>query len=210
MIFALIPAAGTSRRMGRPKLALPLGGRTVLEWVIGALRQAEVEPILVVLGPHVPDLVAPAEAAGARVHRLGFETADMRATVEAGLLWLEERYHPGPGDFWLLVPADHPTLEAGIVRQLLHARQAQADATIVIPTYEGRRGHPALIAWSHVERVRRLPPGQGLNSYFRECSQETLEVPVNSPEILVDLDTPDDYEHLLRTFRSQGETSSCP
>src|SRR5262249_15596200 len=143
-------------------------------------------------------------------HPLAGETADMRATVEAGLFWLEERYHPGPGDFWLLVPADHPTLEAGVVRQLLDARQAHAAATILIPTNQGRRGHPALIAWSHVERIRQLPRGQGLNSYFRECSQETLELPVNSPEILVDLDTPNDYEHLLRTFPSQGETSSCP
>ena len=40
MIFALIPAAGKSTRMGRPKLALPLGEKTVLEHVIAALRQA--------------------------------------------------------------------------------------------------------------------------------------------------------------------------
>ena len=42
MTFALIPAAGRSRRMGRPKLALPLAGRSVLEHVVGALQQAGV------------------------------------------------------------------------------------------------------------------------------------------------------------------------
>src|SRR5207237_3552168 len=55
--LALIPAAGKSTRMGRPKLALPLGGRTVLEHVVAALRDAGVEHVLVVVGPHVPELV---------------------------------------------------------------------------------------------------------------------------------------------------------
>ena len=56
MIAGLIPAAGHSRRMGRPKLALPFAGRTVLELVIAALQAAGVAPVLVVLGPHVADL----------------------------------------------------------------------------------------------------------------------------------------------------------
>ena len=41
MIYAVVPAAGRSSRMGRPKLSLPLGERTVLEQVILALRKAE-------------------------------------------------------------------------------------------------------------------------------------------------------------------------
>ena len=53
MRFAVLPAAGKSTRMGRPKLALPLGERTILEQVVAALRQAEVEHILVIVGPHV-------------------------------------------------------------------------------------------------------------------------------------------------------------
>ena len=65
MIVALIPAAGHSRRMGRPKLALPLGDRTVLEHVLTALRDGGVERILVVLGPHVADLGPIAARAGA-------------------------------------------------------------------------------------------------------------------------------------------------
>ena len=64
-IFALLPAAGTSSRMGRPKLALPLGGRTVLERVIETVRSAKIEDILVVLGPDVADLKDLAERAGA-------------------------------------------------------------------------------------------------------------------------------------------------
>jgi CTP:molybdopterin cytidylyltransferase MocA len=65
MKFAVLLAGGQSKRMGRPKLVLPLGERTVLEHVLAALRQAAVEHILVVIGPHVAELGALAESAGA-------------------------------------------------------------------------------------------------------------------------------------------------
>lgn len=191
--------------MGRPKLSLPLGGRTVLEQVIATLRRAEVEAILVVLGPHVRELTAPAAAAGALVLELPEATPDMRATVEQGLHWLEERFHPQPDDDWLLVPADHPTLSSDVVRRLLGARLEHPDRSIFIPSFEGKRGHPALIAWRHVAGIRRFPRELGLNAYFRQQRDETWEVPVDSPAILTDLDTPEDYARLLRDWNGPEE-----
>jgi molybdenum cofactor cytidylyltransferase len=199
-MMALVPAGGRSVRMGRPKLLLPLGERTVLEHVIAALRGAAVEHILVVVGAHLPQLVAPAESAGARVLLLDEETPDMRATVEHGLRWLEERVRPRPEDGWLLVPADHPTLDAEVVRCLAEARALHPERSIVLPVFAGRRGHPALIAWKHVAGMRGLPPGQGLNLYLRQQAAETLEVAVSTPDVLCDLDTPEDYARLLRRF----------
>src|SRR6516225_8575191 len=119
MTFAVIPAAGHSARMGRPKLALPLGERTVLERVIDSLRAAGVEHVVVVIGPHVPQLAPLAQSAGAHVLQLAEETPDMRATAEAGLRWLEGRFRPRPDDTWLLVPADHPTLDPHVIRRLM-------------------------------------------------------------------------------------------
>jgi molybdenum cofactor cytidylyltransferase len=184
----------------RPKLSLPLGGRTVLEVVIATLQEAGVTQVLVVLGPHVPELIPLARSAGAEVLALPKETLDMRATVEHGLCWLEGHYQPASDDSWLLVPADHPILEAEVVRQLLHARRTNPHCSIVIPTFEGRRGHPALIDWKHVPGIRALPAGQGLNVYLRQQSQETLELPLDTPSILYDLDTPEDYAECLRMW----------
>jgi molybdenum cofactor cytidylyltransferase len=159
-----------------------------------------IEHILVVLGPHVAELAPLAEAAGAQVHVLDQATPDMRATIERGLLWMESRFHPQPTDHWLLVPADHPTLQPNVVRALLTARQAYPDRSIFIPTYHGRRGHPTLIGWQHVDGVRQLPVGQGLNVYLRQQAERALEVPVDSGKILIDLDTPEDYERLLASW----------
>src|SRR5256885_16918128 len=104
MTLAIIPAAGHSGRMGRPKLALPLGDRTVLEHVVAALRGGGVDHVLVVIGPHVPELVPLATRAGGEVCLIPESTPDMRTTAEHGLRWLDDRFHPRPDDYWVLAP----------------------------------------------------------------------------------------------------------
>ncbi len=197
-VYALIPAAGRSTRMGRPKLSLPLGSHTVLDHVLAALREAGVEHTLVVIAPHGAQLGEIATAAGAGVLRLAAETPDMRATVEHGLRRLEEQFHPSPEDAWLLVPADHPMLHAEVVRRLSESRQLHPQRSIFVPVFEGRRGHPTLFAWEHGAAIFAHPAGQGLNAYVRAQTAQVLEVPVSDPDILCDLDTPEDYERLRR------------
>ena len=201
-MFALIPAAGHSTRMGRPKLALPFGGSTVLECVIAALRTGGVERILVVCGPRAPELVPLALNGGAQVLVLTEPTPDMRATIEHGLAWAEHEWRPSPEDAFLLVPADHPTIDSEVVRRLTETGLASRSRSIAIPTYQGKRGHPTLIAWKHVSGIRSLPPDVGLNRYLRGHAAETVELLVESDSVLIDLDTPEDYELLLARYSS--------
>ncbi len=199
MIAGLIPAAGHSRRMGRPKLALPLAGRTVLEHSVTSLRRAGIDPVLVVLGPHVADLQGPARAAGAEVLLLESATEGMRATVERGLAWLQRG--PSLPEAWLLMPGDHPTLDARVVGQVVAAWRTWPAYSLVVPVWQGRRGHPTLAAWKHVEAIRAHPAGEGLNTYFRLHAAETLGLLVDTPAVVEDLDTPEDYERLLRALK---------
>jgi molybdenum cofactor cytidylyltransferase len=184
--------------MGRPKLALPLGDRTVLEHVIAALKAGGAEQVVVVVGPHVPELIPLAEAAGAGVCRLSEPTPDMRATVERGLAWLEDHI-PRPQAF-LLAPADHPTLDAGVVRILCENFRSDPARSILLPTYGSRRGHPVLFAWHHVNGIRALSQDRSINIYVREHAAGVHEIEVESASILWDLDTPDDYERCRAGF----------
>lgn len=194
MTFAVVPACGHSSRMGRPKLSLPVGGRTVIEAVVAALRGGGVGHVLVVVGPHVPELVPLAEGAGAEALALAGPTADMRETVERGLAWIEDVHRPGPDDWWALAPADHPAVSPDVVRRLL-AASGDPSHSVVVPVCDGRRGHPVLLRWHHAAGVRALPPGTGINSYLRRAGG-TLELPVPDPGVLTDLDTPDDLARL--------------
>jgi molybdenum cofactor cytidylyltransferase len=181
--------------MGRAKLALPLGGRTVIERVVTTLREGGLEHVLVVSGPHIPELISLAVSAGAELLALPEPTSDMRSTVERGLDWIERHYSPSPDDCWLLAPGDHPAFSAGVVRLLLEAARATAHS-IVVPTHDGRRGHPVLMRWRQVQEIRALPPNEGINAFIRSHTAESLELPVADPGILANLDTPEDYERL--------------
>jgi molybdenum cofactor cytidylyltransferase len=198
--FAIIPAAGKSERMGRPKLALPLGGRPILERTIESLMRAGVKDIGVIIGPQAPELVEIAEAAGAEALMLDCDTPDMRTTLMLGLHWLKRSRHPGPDDRILLVPGDHPVFSAEVIRRLESARATAGDRSIVVPTFGGVRGHPVLFDWKHVGEMENWPVARGFNSYFRSQPDATVELPVNTPAILWDLDTPEDYERMLREY----------
>src|SRR5437016_4442457 len=63
-----------------------------------------------------------------------------------------------------------------------------------------RRGHPTLIRWKHGPGIRAHPCDEGLNKYLRLFEHETLELPADSPDVLLDLNTPQDYEMLRRRF----------
>jgi molybdenum cofactor cytidylyltransferase len=196
--FAVIPAAGKSSRMGSPKLLLPLGGATVLARVVSAFRQAGIETVVVVVAPGAAALAEVAKSAGAEVVILPDETAEMRASIAHGLDYLKERHHPVVEDRWLLAPADHPVLDAGVISHLIAAGAAQPKHPIVLPAYQGQRGHPVLLSWEHAGPIRALPAGQGVNVYLRQWEAQTLVVPVSSASVLTDLDTMEDYERLVR------------
>ncbi|MEI7684071.1 MAG: NTP transferase domain-containing protein [Planctomycetota bacterium] len=189
---ALIPAAGVSSRMGRPKLLLPLGGGlTVIERLVRAAHDGGVERVVLVVRSDDVELAAVALQAGASVVRLPHATSEMRQTVLAGLDWIETHLPPAEHRGFFLVPADHPVLAPDVFRAL-----ATATGSIRVPTYAGQRGHPVWIDWGHVPALRQLVPGFGFNSYIRK--QTIAELPWPNADVLLDLDTPADYDAFLQ------------
>jgi CTP:molybdopterin cytidylyltransferase MocA len=85
-----------------------------------------------------------------------------------------------------------------VVQALLAAASESTDKSIIVPTQAGRRGHPTWLRWSHIAAIRTLPPEQGLNAYIRAHAADTHELPWPTDEILRDLDTPEDYQSLLK------------
>lgn len=213
-VVAVVPAAGQSVRMGQPKLLLPWGHHTVIEAVVTALRRGGVHQTLVIVGPKMDAIAQRAATAGALIYTLSDYTADMRKTVEQGLDYLRKQHLLQDQDGWLLTPADYPTLSPQVVRHLLteFANDAQGDAgqlysstleerisprgLVLVPVYQGRRGHPLLLSARCIPLLPTLPEDCGINALLRHPAIQVREVPWNDPTILDDLDTPLDYVRL--------------
>lgn len=203
-VFAVIPAAGQSRRMGQPKLLLPYRGRTLIAHLLSALWQTPVRCVAVVLRQHDSPLrteltdVADRHGVLDRLEIVAPEVdpPDMCDSVRHGLHALETRFSPNRQDWWWLIPADHPLVTREILEESLAAAESASQfggtRSILVPTHAGRRGHPTLFAWHLVDEVRALPRDQGLNRLVRQNPIRVGEYPSSHAEVLADLDTPED------------------
>ena len=194
-LFAVIPAAGRSRRMGRPKLLLPWGTGTVIEQVLRVFHRPEVTAVYVVVRPDDVELQTKAAAAGGTVVVPASAPPEMRDSVEIALRRIEFDHAPAADDGWLLAPADHPVLAPAILDALID-RWKGDDRRILIPTHAGRRGHPVAFPWELAPEVFGLPRDEGLNALVRRRSDLVVETPIDDSAVLADLDTPADYERL--------------
>lgn len=194
MIVALVPSAGQSRRMGRPKLTLPLlEGEVVIARVVSALRSGGADRVLVIAPPRnepgSAELLDQARKAGSETLELPDTTPDMRATVEAGLDLLETG--PLPSSV-LICPGDSvgltPTLVAAVVD-----RMRSDPGSIVVPVYKTRRGHPLGLPWRLACAIRQLPPEVGINALRERYADRVVLLDVTEPGATEDLDTPEDY-----------------
>lgn len=191
-LFALIPAAGHSRRMGRPKLLLPWNDSTVVEHLLCTLTRPEITATIVVLRAEDRPLQAVVARTSAVTIIPERDPPTMRDSVEIGLRAIRERFGPTPEDAWLLIPADHPLLEPEVLNGLL-ARWARGDCDALVPTFGDRRGHPTLLRWTLAEQVEQLPPDVGVNRLLRAEPRLVTEWPTDRESVLADLDTPEDY-----------------
>ena len=195
-LFAVIPAAGQSRRMGRPKLLLPWGDSTVIETVLSVLDHPSVVARVVVVRAGNASLGETVRGAGGYIVTPTVEPTDMCASVRCALETIQREFSPQNDDGWMLIPADHPTLDRGLIDTLLAAWE-QDRPLILVPRAGDRRGHPTLFRWSLAHEVAQIPSDCGLNWLLSEHAADVSELPVSGTAAVTDLDTPEDYARLL-------------
>src|SRR5206468_4302660 len=199
MISAIVLAAGTSSRMGSPKPLLTLDGRPLLERVLETVRDAAVDDIVVVLGHEADRVRDGVSFDGAHVVVNPAYIEGMSTSLQAGVRAADPR-----SDGFLIVLGDQPFVQSATINTLIERRNG-SQAKILIPTYGGARGNPVLLDRSLSEDVQSITGDQGCRAIFGHHTRGILEVPVDDPGILVDLDTPEQItraEEVVRTGRS--------
>jgi len=192
MITALILAAGESRRMGRAKLLLPFGKKTMIETVISYVAQSQAEHILVILGADAAEIKN-------KIKNLPVSTVvnpnykqGMLSSIKCGFRNLPEKT-----EAVLVCLGDQPSIPSTVADQIIETYR-RTKKGIVIPVYKNERGHPVLIDVKYKKEVEGLDPAIGLRQLVYNQPQDTIEVKVDTPSILRDIDSVDDYEQELK------------
>jgi molybdenum cofactor cytidylyltransferase len=199
MIAAVVLAAGRSTRMGCPKAFLPhfSAGSTFLGHLIEAGRSGGADPVLVVGRPDDPALRAEVSRLGATFVENHEADRGQLSSLVAAL----DYFSPTEPDAIVVLPVDVPVITAAVVSRLISAAQGTT-ATIVRAAHQGRHGHPVLFRRSVFDELRGADPTTGARAVVRRDPNRVLDVETGEPGVLVDLDTPEDYERIFgRTAR---------
>lgn len=190
--FAIIPAAGTSQRMGQPKLMLPWQGHQLLiDAVLECWLASSVDHVVVTVHPENESLQRQCLRHDVQVLVPETPPEDMKRSILFGLNFIGRSYHPQPVDALLLAPADMPRLSPPLI-DLLISNHDPTQPRLLAPQVAGRRGHPLLLPWPASSEIGQLDENQGVNALWDRLPAALL--PSDQDGALVDIDTPGDYE----------------
>jgi len=187
MIDAIVLAAGESTRMGKPKPLLRFGDRTFLEQIVTVLQNSSVDRITVVLGAQARRIAEAIDFADASmVVNKDYRSGQLSSLI-AGL-----KHVPRETEAILLCLVDHPFITTDVVNRIVSEFTATR-APIVIPTFDGRRGHPTLFSRVMFKELGAAPEAQGARHVVYANEDKVLEVAVSDNTIFTGVNTPDEY-----------------
>ena len=192
MICSIVLAAGQSRRMGTQKLLLPFAGSTMIGHILSCVLRSPVQHTVVVVGHGAAAVSATVQEFDVAVVTNDYPDGDMLSSIRCGLRALPPGY-----DAVLVVLGDQPSVTVELITQLIDAYSG-GHARIVVPTYEGRRGHPMLLAAAFRDEVLGRYDGVGLRGLLESHAEDVLEVPVADDGVVSDVDVPDDYRRAVK------------
>jgi molybdenum cofactor cytidylyltransferase len=191
VIAGVVLAAGLSRRMGRPKLLLPLDGRPLIRHTVEALAAAGLDDLIVVVPSESDALRAALEGLAVRFAINPAPEVGQAGSVVAGVAALAPTTEAA-----LIALGDQPGVPGVVVASLLEAYRSTG-MPIVAPRYREGRGNPVLFAAAVFSELLRLRGDQGARAVIDADPARVALVPFDLP-MPRDLDTPEDYESLRR------------
>jgi molybdenum cofactor cytidylyltransferase len=195
-ISVIILAAGSSRRMGQPKMLLPWAGTTILGQVVSVFASTRVSDISVITGGSKEPVEEEIAQLGKQftvrsVFNPLHETGEMLSSVQVGLAAQGPRV-----DAVLIGLGDQPQIQVETVQNILEAFD-QARDKLIIPSFEKRRGHPLLIPRQFWDEILLMEAPDTLRDFIYRHIDKILYIAGNET-VLQDVDTPEEYK------RAQG------
>lgn len=188
MISAILLGAGESKRMGSDKLALPWGRKTVLESCFQALLQSQVREVVIVQGIRNKVLRDNFQDKRIRIVRNLHPEEGMSSSIRQGLRAVRPE-----SEGILIALGDQPFLKTRTINALIRAFD-RARERIVVPSFQGRTGHPVIFHKVYKKELMNLKGDVGGRSIIERHPEDVRVVKVKSIGVVKDLDTWQDYE----------------
>ena len=189
MIGAVVIAAGASYRMRSPKALLRIEDKTFLQHIIDVLRSAGIDETVVVLGAEAENIQHTLSWFDGRVVVNGEWEQGQLTSINAGLgALLKDGLEAA-----IVCPVDHPLISNRLIVGLLAAFR-ESKRRIVLPVFQGHRGHPVLFSSDVFEELRNADVSVGAREVVRNHPKDVYEMVTDEEGVAINIDTPEDYE----------------
>ena len=184
MLAAVILSGGASRRMGSPKALVTYQGTPFLEHLLSVTRHPAIAVRRVVLGPDADNISEKIELAPDEiVINQDWEKGQL-SSIQAAV-----RSLPTGTDGMLLCPVDHPLVSSALIGHLIETF-LESKAPVVVPTYEGRRGHPVIFSAAVYNELLSAPADTGARAVVWAHKNDVQEVATIEEGCVLNLNDP--------------------
>ena len=202
MLACIILAAGDSTRMRRPKALLPdPDGRPFVARVVRAFSAADISDVIIVTGSQHAAIVDAIAADRPPITPV-FVTNPRPALGQLSSVWIGlDAATKLDADGVLVTPVDIPMVHPSTIRQVIEAWE-RTHAPIVRPAVGERHGHPVLFDRAVFDALRHAPLTEGARAVVHATGDRLMNVTVDDEGCLIDVDTPADYEAIVKKPKS--------
>jgi len=191
MISAILLAAGEAKRMGQLKQLMPFGQSTIIEQAIDNLLGAAVYEVIVVVGYRAEEVIKTIAAKPVKITINPDYEQGMSTSIIAGLKCIDSR-----AQAILIALGDQPLVDTQTINRLIEEFY-EHDKGIVVPAYQGRRGHPIIFAAEYKKDLLKLEGDVGGRELIEDNANDVLEIAVDSEGVIADINTLNDYQSYL-------------
>ena len=188
-VVAIVTAAGSAERFGGKKLLTPIDGEPLLDHTIDALLDGGVAEVIVVVGK---DSRAELERDVNAMLDPRVRAVENHDPSRGMFSSIQEGAAQAQGDAILVMPGDMPFVSPETVRAVIAAYERKP--AIVSPRYRGKRGHPVALPASLRDEIRAAAPGATLHDIIHAHADMRVDVDIDDPGIVRDVDRPSDLE----------------
>lgn len=207
-IAGIVLAAGMSKRLGRPKQLLQIGGEFIINRVVDAALNSHLDTVRVVLG-HCHNEIRAAMGNRLKAPRLDLVInhdyrQGLSRSLNCGLRAIRSDYAA-----CMFLPADQPLLDAGTINLLIE-RFRLSGRGICVPLCRGQRKTPTLFSRRYYDRLLRITGDTGARAIIAERPEEVLFVEIDRPDTFQDVDTPEDLARIESLFQKSRQVRHQP